>query len=257
LANHRAGGHPRHTEFLPISSDGHLVVAAALMAPSEAANLEVSDLVIVLHGGTLLSILVFYWQRILGLLRSDRRTIGLLVVATIPAVIVGLPAKLFAERWLENPLLAGIFLIVTGIVLLVAARGGRGLADYPALTYRQATLIGMAQAAAILPGLSRSGCTISTGLRIGLSPSAAATFSFLMAIPVIGGACLLESAKLLRAGGLAMPLGHLAIGVVVSFVVGLVSLAWLVRWLERGRFALFAWWCIPLGLAVLVWQLSK
>lgn len=244
------------TEFLPISSDGHLTVVAALMAPQGgAANLEVSDVIIVLHGGTLMSIIVFYWRRIWELLVSDRRTIGLIIIATIPAILIGLPFKLYAERWLTDPMLAGIFLIVTGEVLLLAERGKRGNAEYSQLSYGQAVLIGIAQAAAILPGLSRSGCTIATGMRLGLHPRASATFSFLLAIPVIAGACVLELAKIVRAGHLETPTAHLALGVLVSFVVGLAALWWLVRWLERGRFAFFAAWCIPLGIAVLIWQL--
>lgn len=246
------------TEFLPISSDGHLAIAAALMAPNGSAeSFEVSDLVIVLHGGTLLSIICFYFRRILALLREHRSLIGRLIAATIPAVVIGLPVKMFAEKWLTDPLLAGIFLVVTGCVLLLAARSQRGQREYTTVTYGEAFGIGVAQAAAILPGLSRSGCTITTGLRLGLSPPAAATFSFLMAIPVIGGACVLELAKVVKHGHLDTPIPHLAAGVVVSFVVGLVALNWLVRWLERGRFAQFAWWCIPLGIAVVVWQLAR
>lgn len=243
------------TEFLPISSDGHLVVAAALLAPGgNVDDLDVPDLVIVLHGGTLVSILVFYWQRLWELLRSDRRTMVLIAVATIPAVVVGLPVKLFAEAWLGSPVLAGIFLIVTGLVLLAARWSVRRNREYRELGVGEAVLVGLAQAAAILPGLSRSGCTIATGLVLGLSPRAAATFSFLMAVPVIAGACLVELATIWKDGGISTPVGHLLVGVTVSFAVGLVSLWWLVRWLERGRFALYAWWCIPLGMAVLIWQ---
>lgn len=245
------------TEFLPISSDGHLAVVAAMMAPDGSAeSLEVSDIVIVLHGGTLLSILVFYWQRILGLLRTDRRVIGLLIAATIPAVVVGFPVKMYAEAWLTNPILAGVFLIVTGVVLIVAGRARVGTAEYSQMGYGQAVLLGIAQAAAILPGLSRSCCTITTGLHMGFHPRAAATFSFLMAIPVIAGACVLELLKVVRHGHLETPIPHLIAGVIVSFLVGYVALSWLVRWLERGRFGLFAWWCIPLGIAVLIWQLQ-
>ncbi|MGE0761576.1 MAG: undecaprenyl-diphosphate phosphatase [Pirellulaceae bacterium] len=246
------------TEFLPISSDGHLVVVAALLAPGQGAeSFELPDLVVVLHGGTLLSILLFYWRRIQELLWQDWHTARLIVVATIPAVLVGVPIKLFAEAWLGDPLLAGIFLIVTGLVLLTARHRPAVQRHYRELGYGTAFLLGMAQAAAILPGLSRSGCTISTGLRWGLTPVSAATFSFLMAIPAIGGACTLEALSILKAGHLSMPLGHLAVGTAVSFVVGLFALWWLVRWLESGRFVWFAAWCIPLGIAVIAWQLSR
>jgi undecaprenyl-diphosphatase len=123
------------------------------------------------------------------------------------------------------------------------------------MKYWQAFLIGIGQAAAIMPGLSRSGATISAGLRLGLSRDSAATFSFLLAIPVIGGACFLEIRSLLQQATFVTPPSYLAIGAVISFVVGLVSLIWLIRLLERGRLHYFACWCIPLGVAVIVWQL--
>jgi undecaprenyl-diphosphatase len=242
------------TEFLPISSDGHLVVVAALMAPGgRVENLDIPGLVIILHGGTLLSILVFYWRRILDLLR-DFPTVMRLAVATIPAVLVGLPIKLLAEHWLGNPVLAGVNLILTGVVLVFAGRMVSGDRHYRQLSYAQSLFIGLAQAVAILPGMSRSGCTISAGLKTGLTPVSAATFSFLMAIPAISGACLLEAISVWKSGGLSIPYEHLGAGIVVSFVVGLLSLWWLIRWLERGRFAAFAWWCIPVGVGVLIWQ---
>ena len=244
------------TEFLPVSSDGHLTVAAALMAPTGGLkNFEVSDVVIMLHGGTLLSILVFYWQRLRELVRADHRTFGLLAVASLPTMLIGLPVKLFADEWLTNPILAGIFLMVTGVVLLLAARISPGNREFSQLGYGEAIWIGLSQAAAILPCLSRSGCTIGAGLSIRLHPRAAATFSFLMAIPVIAAACIYELGQVFRQGELQTPIHALTIGVVVSFIVGLISLHWLVSWLERGRFASFAWWCIPFGASVLVWQL--
>jgi undecaprenyl-diphosphatase len=245
------------TEFLPISSSGHLVVVAALFSPDGTTRgLDIADVNIVLHGGTLVSILVFYWHRVWRLLGEDRRTIGLLIMGTIPAVVLGLPIKEFAsESILGNPLLAGFLLPMTGLLLIWAARADIGSTTYPAMSYRQAVLIGTSQAAAILPGLSRSGATICTALRLGLSRDSAATFSFLLAIPAIGGACVLEIVSLVRQTTVTTPLTHLALGALVSFVVGLLSLIWLIRLLERGKLHLFAGWVIPLGLVVIVWQL--
>ncbi len=211
----------------------------------------------VLHGGTLLSILVFYFRRVLRLLGEDRRTLGLLAVGTVPAVLLGVPLKLFADdRVLANPLLAGFLLPITGLILLWLRRPTTAIQRYQDLPFTKALWVGMGQAVAILPGLSRSGATISAAARLGLAPEAAATFSFLLAIPAIGGACLLEIAS--GAGGqLQMPVSHLATGAVVAFVVGLAALTWLVRWIERGRIHYFAWWCIPLGIGVVIWQLAK
>jgi undecaprenyl-diphosphatase len=244
-------------EFLPISSSGHVVVAAALLNESKDA-LDVADLNIVLHLGTLGSILVFYWKRILQLLTSDRRVILWLILGTLPAVVIGLPLKKFAGWILSDPLVAGCFFPVTGAVLLWGMRHSHGTVDYREMTWKQALAIGCAQAAAIMPGLSRSGSTISAGLSVGLKRDSAATFAFLLAIPAIAGAGVLEARDLLKPEyhASATPLNML-IGAVVAFFVGLGSLWILVRLLERGRLQIFAGYCIALGVVVIVWQLTQ
>jgi len=244
------------TEFLPISSSGHLVVLAALMGTGDAADLDVGDVSVVLHVGTLFSILVFYAQRVWRLMGEDRRVIPLLIVGTIPAVVIGLTIELKWEHLIENALVSGVMLVVTGLLLLWSARSLSGTTKYTEMSWRQALIIGLSQAAAILPGLSRSGTTISVGLRQGLTPQSAATFSFLLAIPAIAGAGLLKTVSMARETGLQTPWPHLVVGGLVSFAVGLVALQWLIRWLERGRLRLFAWWVIPLGIVVTIWQLA-
>jgi undecaprenyl-diphosphatase len=252
------------TEFLPVSSSGHLVVVAALFADGDADKFDVGAVNICLHGGTLISIIVFYWQRLWKLLSTDRELILPLGIATVPAVVIGLGMKLTGvDALLSSPLLAGCMLPVTGLILIWASRHAGGQDECRNLSYKYAALIGFSQALAILPGLSRSGTTISTGIRLGLAPTAAATFSFLMAIPVIGGACLLEIISLAKEGAFSsgasgtISLVHLGIGAAVAYTVGLVSLWLLVRWLERGRFQYFAAWCIPVGIGVIIWQLVK
>jgi undecaprenyl-diphosphatase len=255
------------TEFLPVSSSGHLVIIAALLADGDVDKLNVTDVNICLHGGTLLSIIVFYWQRIWGLLSTDRQLIVPLAIATVPAVVIGLGLKAFGiDALLSSPLLAGVLLPVTGVILIWASRQAAGNGECRDLSYRNAALIGVSQAFAILPGISRSGTTISVGLRLGLAPTAAATFSFLMAIPVIGGACLLEIISLAKEMSSESVVGKstavessrlvdLGIGAAIAYSVGLVSLWLLVKWLERGRFQYFAAWCIPVGISVVIWQL--
>lgn len=245
------------TEFLPISSSGHLVILADLVGADGDTPLEINDLSIVLHVGTLLSILVFYQQRLRKLISEDRRLLIPLIVGTIPAVVVGVPAKLWFEGVLENALLAGCLLIVTGIVLILAGRVAQGEKELRDMTIGQSFVIGVCQAFAILPGLSRSGMTISAGLVQKFSPQAAATFSFLLAVPVLVGAGLISLLGILKNsdGASTTPLSYLAMGMGVSFLVGLVSLWVLVRLLERGRLAWFALWCIPLGVIVIIWQL--
>ena len=246
-------------EFLPISSSGHLVVVAAWFAShtndGTTANLDVADVNIVLHAGTLLSILVFYWRRVLRLIGQDRRVIGLLIAGTIPAVVVGLAIKRNFEHLLSNPLLAGAMLLVTGGILLWAGRVKQQDSVYQEMSYTHSLLIGMSQAFAILPGISRSGATICTGLGLGLRRESAATFSFLLAIPAIAGAAVLEIKDLAEGATISTPISHLVIGAAVAFIVGLFSLWWLIRWLERGQLSWFAYWCFLMGAIVVVWQL--
>ena len=238
------------TEFLPVSSSGHLVVVEAIMGATQ----DVADVNIVLHVGTLISILIFYRRKIVALLTSDRTLIGPLVVGTIPAVIVGFTVKKFFESWLESPLIAGAALPITGAMLLWISRREVGCKTYQKLTYTDAWVIGCFQAVAVIPGISRSGSTIVAGMLRGMNRSDAATFSFLLAIPVIGGAAVLEFKDLLKEE-VSTSISYLAMGAAVSCVVGLVALSWLNRWIDRGRLHYFAYWCIPVGVSILVWRL--
>ena len=241
-------------EFLPVSSSGHLVIAEALMG-IDHAQIDLVEVNIVLHAGTLASILIFYWRRIWNLLGEDRRVIALLIVGTLPAVLVGFPMKHYGESLLESPLLAGLMLPVTGLMLVWAARRKPGELRYQQISFGQALLIGAFQAVAILPGISRSGATIAAGIFTGMRRESAATFSFLLAIPAIAGATVLELKDLLTDKPASTTPGVLAIGALVAMLVGLVSLWWLIRWVQRGRLHYFAYWCIPVGVAVTLWQL--
>ena len=231
-------------EFLPISSSGHLVLVGWLLGEtSESATVE-----IILHTGTLASILVVYWRRIFDLLSSDRRVVPLLVVGTIPAVLVGLPLKMYAESMLKSPLLAGSMLLVTGALLLGLRQLRKGDTRYTDLNGWQVLVIGCFQAFAILPGVSRSGATIFGGRLLGLRGADAVTFSFLLAIPAISGASVLAVKDLLEEGAGGTDVAMLLTGAVISFTTGVFALRWLIRWSTKDRLHWFAFWCIPLGL---------
>ncbi len=238
-------------EFLPVSSSGHLVVLNELLGTGEGSV----ELNVILHLGTLLAILVFYWRRVVALVGADRRLIPRLIVGTLPAAVIGLVVKRNFDHLLADPLLAGCMFPVTGALLLLLAWVKPGERDYVQLTYGQVLVIGFAQALALLPGVSRSGTTIVAGSLLGLKRQSAATFSFLLAIPVIAGAGLLECREMLETGETTTPLGLLLLGATLSFLVGLGSLHWLVRWVEAGWLHRFAYWLIPLGLVVILWQL--
>jgi undecaprenyl-diphosphatase len=251
------------TEFLPVSSSGHLVVANALLESlgGDPAR-DLIEVSVVLHLGTLAAVLVFYRREILRLLTSDRRAIMPLVMATIPAGVIGvyiekgLP-EATKDVILESPLVAGLMFLVTAAGLWWASRQPQGERHYTELRPWQAAVIGLLQAFAILPGISRSGSTIVGGLGVGLTREAAAAFSFLMAIPVIGGAGLLKIKDAVDSGTTSTPIPTLALGFVVSMLVGLAALWFLLRMLRRGRLELFAYYLVPLGIAVTSWQLLK
>jgi undecaprenyl-diphosphatase len=249
------------TEFLPISSDGHLAIVAPLLFGGSEPAPEMMDLTITLHMGTLGSILVYYRQRILRLLGEDRRVIPLLVIGTLPAVAVVLGLKVLVEdeafeRALASPLLAGIMLPVSGIVLLWSLSLRAGKREYRELTWGESLFIGICQVTAILPGLSRSGTTIASGLARGLDRPAAAGYSFLLAIPALAGAGCYKLLQFVTTGKqLSTPPALLVLGAGVSFVVGLVAVALLERLLIRGQLQWFGWYCIVLGIAVVAWQL--
>lgn len=249
------------TEFLPISSDGHLVLANELLQafgwPKAPDQLEVT---LVLHLGTLAAVLIYFRREILRVLTTGRQAILPIVVGTIPAVIVGMAVKKAVpdawEHWLlESPLLAGIGFLVTAAALWWGLRARGGDRTYPELGLGRALTIGLMQAAAILPGVSRSGTTIAGGLAAGLRRDDAAAFSFLLAIPAIGGAGLLQLLEAYQAGGTSTPPAQLALGFVVSMVVGLGALAVLLKMLRGGRLDLFVYYLVPLGIVTLAWQL--
>lgn len=239
-------------EFLPISSSGHLVILGAMIGDTQS---ESPTLEIILHAGTLGSILVIFWRRILDLLTSDRRVIPLLIVGTLPAVVVGLTIKSQFEWILKNPMLAGAMLVVTGIMLLVLGKLPPRHAAYRDLSYPGAFIIGCFQAFAILPGISRSGSTILGGRLLGLKTDDSVTFSFLLAIPAISGATVLAVKDLVEEMNAGVELDHspveLAVGALVAFAVGIFALKWLIDWSRKERWHWFAAWCIPAGFLVL------
>jgi undecaprenyl-diphosphatase len=242
------------TEFLPVSSSGHLVLVEALTGVHfDSVAVEVS-----LHVATLGSVLVVYgarlWAIIRGVLRGETvsvRYAALLVVATIPAGVLGaLFHRQIEERFHSLLFLAGTF-AVTGVALWsTRGRTGEGTAPSGA----GAAGIGLAQAVAILPGISRSGSTVAAALWSGLTPAAAAEFSFLMAIPVIAGAALLEGRRAV-VDIAAIGVVPWAVSFAVAFAAGIWSIRFLIVLLRRGRFYAFAPYCWAVAAFTLVYAL--
>ncbi len=239
------------TEFLPISSSGHLVLAGAVFGLDEpGAGLEIA-----LHFGTLISIVLFYRREIANLLKplaslssmpgkKSLRTLGLIAIATIPAVIVGLIFENGITRLFDNTSVTSIMLLVTAAILASTAfQKMRGAKIGPLA----AIAIGLSQALAILPGISRSGATIAMGRHLGISGNRAAKFSFLMAIPIIAGAAIFQSIRHVE----NIEAIYL-VGIAVSAAVGYLSLKLLIALLNSGKFWVFAPYCAAVGIIGLV-----
>jgi len=236
------------TEFLPISSSGHLVLGQAILGIEQPGN----EFEILVHLGTLASVLVVFFDDIKSLLSSmgSKRTqtfILFLLIGTLPAVIVGFGFKDLVETLFENVTAVGGALLFTGVVLVGSSYATKSNKDHSFFT---SILIGCAQAIAIIPGISRSGMTISCALFMGLTPKEAARFSFLLAIPAIGGAGLLTALDM--EGSYPFPGPVAFAGLVSSFIVGVAALKWLLGWLEEGKFHYFGIYCLCVGLITLV-----
>lgn len=243
------------TEFLPISSDGHLVLAQSILnGPDRADTVADFQTEVALHLGTLLAIIVVYRDDLWNL-RKQPRTCLAIVIATIPAVIVGLLVKDWIQTQTQTPLWAGCGLLVTAAFLFAATYFERHDGARDDVSLWTALLIGIFQATAILPGVSRSGTTISVGLMSGLRRETAATFSFLMAVPVIGGAIVLTAKDAIEAGTHVESYGPLSVGIVVSFVVGWLALKGLLRIVKQRKLHWFAWYCVVVGVIAIAWSL--
>ena len=245
------------TEFLPVSSSGHLVIVQSLLS----VNVEGVAFEVIVHLGTLVSILLVYFSRIneltVGVLRNDRRSLsyaGLLFVATIPAGLIGILAKEPIELLFDAPAVPGIALLVTGVVLWSSRSAiGRQRVTRPTLT--AAFLIGVAQACALIPGISRSGATVVAAMWLGMEAREAAAFSFLMAVPVIAGATMLQIPDLVGPGQEGLSISLLAISGITAGVTGVLAIRTFVGVLARRSFHFFAPYCWTVGLLYLAYLL--
>jgi undecaprenyl-diphosphatase len=249
------------TEFLPVSSSGHLVLVPWLfILPSR-------DVVyyVILHWGTAIAVIAYFWRdwtaiatALLRALRSrsaidfEVRLVGLIVLAGIPAALVGILLKDFFESMFSRPTAAAGFLVITGVMLSVTESWAQKRKEIDSMSWLDALIVGIGQAAAILPGISRSGATISAGMVRGLGRESAARFSFLLATPTIIGAGLLEIPDLIQSGQTLAQLPDLIIGFVAALASGLFCIHLLLRHLQRRTLYPFALYCSILGLTCLV-----
>lgn len=244
------------TEFLPVSSSGHLELAKAL-TKTDFANKESLLFTIVLHGATALSTLVYFRKDIREILqelftfkRSPSFDFALyIIISMIPAALVGLfLEELIARLFDQNILLVGIMLLVTGALLLLADRAKNTTKDINAFS---ALIIGLLQAVAILPGISRSGATIATAVLLGIDKEKAARFSFLMVVPLIVGSMaksVLDANETL----LDTSIFPLVIGFIVAFITGLFACKWMIAIVKKAQLKYFSWYCFVIGILALI-----
>ena len=254
------------TEFLPVSSSGHLILVPWLFGWHDAF-IDSLAFSVMLHMATLVALLVYFradWLRLipagLATLRDrsfrgdpDRRLAWLLVAATIPAVVAGVLLNDIVETAVRRPELVAVTLTIGAVILWLADRLGAKAGQVEAVTFPTAIGIGIAQAFALVPGISRSGISISAGLFAGLTREAAARFSFLMATPVIAGAGLWELKKLLTGeGDVAVQVGPLVVGMVAALLAGLLAIELTLRYLRTRGLTIFVAYRIVLSLVVIV-----
>ncbi|MBR5220720.1 MAG: undecaprenyl-diphosphate phosphatase [Clostridia bacterium] len=251
------------TEWLPVSSTGHLILLEELL-PMRVSESFWEMFLVVVQFGAILAVVILFWNQIFPfsfkkgepLLRRDIWSLWFkILIACVPAMVYAFVLDDLVEPYLYNYITVAVMLIVVGITFLFAERvlvkRTPSVTDTASITYRIAFWIGMFQLiAAILPGTSRSGATIIGGLLLGLSRTAAAEFTFFLAIPVMAGGSLL---KLLKFGFsfTALEAGILLVGTVVSFVVSIVVIRFLLDYVRRRNFNVFAYYRIALGIAVL------
>jgi undecaprenyl-diphosphatase len=252
------------TEFLPISSSGHLVLGKQILGVEVETGITFE---VIVHFGTLCSILIYYrkiiWDLLVsafGFLKSPSarkedpkvKLIGFIFVSMIPAMIVGFTLKDQVEAIFSDPLVVSVMLLVTGLILFTTRLIGDTSKD---VNLSNSFLIGVAQSFAMIPGISRSGSTISAALWLGVKREEAANFSFLMLIPVIAGAMLLEVKELVEIGVSDAALTNLVIGFLAAFISGYYALKYLIIILKRKGFHYFAYYCWLIGGVGLVYYL--
>lgn len=240
------------TEWFPVSSSGHLALVQKFFNINVPMSFD-----IFLHFASLIVIVLVFWKDIkdiiVGIFKKDKKYINLfiyLVIASIPAGLVGFLLKDKIDTIFSNIMFVGVSLIITGIVLFLTRFAKNKNKE---INIKNSIVIGLAQAVAVLPGISRSGSTISAGLFSGLDTKTATRFSFLLSIPVILGASIFEIKNI----SIIENLWYLLASCVTTIIVGFLSLKYLLRVVDKNQFKNFSFYCFILGLLVVIYSLYK
>jgi undecaprenyl-diphosphatase len=263
------------TEFLPVSSSGHLVLGQVILGVDQGAKQEIGvAFEVFVHFGTLLAVLTVYWRDIVGMIKAffsifsfnrpsledkyhqdaDFKMMVLILLGSFPAGVLGIALKDILEEAFTNPLLVCFMLIVTAGILFSTRYF---LKENQQLGFTNSLIIGFAQAFAMLPGISRSGSTISTGLYMGLNRETAAKFSFLLSVPVIAGATILEFKNVVAHPPAGAMIINFIAGTLVAYLSGLVAIKFLLSIIKKGKLEIFAYYCLAAGIFGVSWLLMK
>jgi undecaprenyl-diphosphatase len=263
------------TELFPISSLGHTVILTALLGWSDLLNSpSFLPFLVLFHLGTATALFIYFWRDWLAIIRGffvtaiagrldaepNGRLAWLLIAGTIPAGLIGLFLENPLKGLFANPLVAATFLAINGVILLVGERARRHALEadalgppdkvgvrFTSLSWREAVLVGLAQALALIPGISRSGVTMVAALRVGMNHEDAAAYTFLLATPIIAAAAILEIPQLRDSPPDTLLIA--AVGGIVAGVAAYLSTRFLMRYFEKGRLDPFGYYCIIAGMA--------
>jgi len=253
------------TEFLPISSSAHLVIAPFILGWTFPEQ-QVLPFDVLVQLGTLLAVIIYFWADLWGIIKAFilgliklkpfadplARQGWLLILASIPAGLAGLLLKKAVDQAFQSVVITGVFLLVTALFLTAAEWIGKRRRSLETLNWLDAVLMGVGQALAIFPGISRSGATMSAGLARDLDRTAAARFSFLMSIPIMLAAGAVEIKDVLDIPGLSGTLPMIGVGFIAAAIVGYFSIRWLLRFITTHSLRPFAVYCAGLGLLVII-----
>jgi undecaprenyl-diphosphatase len=243
-------------EFLPISSSGHLAIMEKILKTEDPVSLAV-----ILHAGTLLAIMAVYFREVKNLLSSSgRKLIPKLIVATFPVAILGMTLHIFniPDLLFKNMFIPAAGFLVTGFILMYGMKNQAQKKSLENMNYKDSLIIGLLQAIAVLPGVSRSGTTISGALKLKYKRGDSTTFSFLLAIFAIGGATAVKLYSWLSAGDLSTggtAPWILVVGFFVSAFIGFAALNTIIESVRKGNLKGYAYYCFILGAGVIIWQI--
>ena len=235
------------TEFLPVSSTAHLILFPWFF--NWTGEVDTLSFDIALHTGTLIALLACFWRDWIELITKKQKLFGLIVLASIPAGVTGYLLNNFAERALREPLIISMMLVAVGFLMLIAEKANK-YKDMEKTGLKDAIIIGISQAIAIIPGVSRSGITISAGLFRGLKREASARFSFLLSTPIIAGATMLHFKKLVTAQE-NYNLQLFAIGLVTSYITGIIAIKFLLNFLKKHPLNVFVYYRFILAVVII------